>query len=80
MKFSECLKHFNGSKNFKELEGMNTFDSLKSRIRKKEGDDYLHNLNYYISNFEEQVNNKRERKRKKREIIGRKNIEWNINY
>ena len=69
LKFSECLKHFNGSKNFKELEGMNTFDSLKSRIRKKEGDDYLHNLNYYISNFEEQVNNKRERKTKKEKLL-----------
>ena len=65
LKFSECLKHFNGSKNFKELEGMNTFDSLKSEIRKKEGDHYLLNLNYYINNFEKQINNKRERKVKK---------------
>ena len=69
MKFSECLKHFNGSKNFKELEGMNTFDSLKSRIRKNEGDDYLLNLNFYISNFEKQINNKRERKTKKEKLL-----------
>ena len=69
LKFSECLKHFNGSKNFKELEGMNTFDSLKSRIRKNEGDDYLLNLNFYISNFEKQINNKRERKTKKEKLL-----------
>ena len=69
LKFSECLKHFNGSGNFKELEGMNTFDSLKSGIRKKEGDQYLHALNYYIINFEKHINNKRERKTKKDKLL-----------
>ena len=48
---------------------MNTFDSLKSRIRKNEGDDYLLNLNFYISNFENQINNKRERKTKKEKLL-----------
>ena len=52
-----------------KLEGMNTFDSLKSRIRKNEGDDYLLNLNFYISNFEKQINNKRERKTKKEKLL-----------
>ena len=69
LKFSECLKHFNGNGNFKELEGMNTFDSLKSGIRKKEGDQYLHSLNYYIINFEKHINNKRERKTKKEKLL-----------
>ena len=62
LKFSECLKHFNGSKNFEELEGMNTFDSLKGQNRKKEGHDYLQKLNCYITNFEKIILNKRERK------------------
>ena len=48
---------------------MNTFDSLKSGIRKKEGDHYLLNLNYYINNFEKQINNKRERKVKKQKLL-----------
>lgn len=48
---------------------MNTFDSLKSGIRKKEGDQYLHSLNYYIINFEKHINNKRERKTKKEKLL-----------
>ena len=80
MKFSECVKHFNGSENFKELEGMNTFDSLKSQIRKREGNDYLQALNCYITNFENIIFNKRERKTKEEKLLGKGNIEWNINW
>ena len=75
LKFSECLKHFNGSENFKELEGMNTFDSLKSQIRKREGNDYLQALNCYITNFENIIFNKRERKTKEEKLLGKGNIE-----
>ena len=75
LKFSECLKHFSGSNNLKDLEGMTTFDSLKSEIRKKEGDDYLETLNYYITNFEVLINKKRVRKAKEKKFLEKKNIE-----
>ena len=67
MKFSECLAHFNGTKIFKELEGMNTFAKIEKDLEEEEEDkDYIVTLNYYITNFESLTNIKKERNRKKK--------------
>ena len=68
MKFSECLAHFNGTKIFKELEGMNTFAKIEKDLEEEEEEDkdYIVTLNYYITNFESLTNIKKERNRKKK--------------
>ena len=66
MKFSECLAHFNGTKIFKELEGMNTFAKIEKDLEEEEDKDYIVTLNYYITNFESLTNIKKERNRKKK--------------
>ena len=62
LKFIDCLKHFRGSQYFPELEGLESFDSIKKQY--EEDKDYLDSLNYYIMNFEVIINNKRIRKKK----------------
>ena len=62
LKFIDCLKHFRGSQHFKELEGLEGFDSIKEKY--EDDIDYLHSLNYYIMNYEVIINNKRTRKKK----------------
>ena len=60
--FIDCLKHFRGSQYFEELEGLESFDSIKEKY--EDDKDYLKSLNYYIMNFEVIINNKRIRKKK----------------
>ena len=63
--FVDCLKHFRGTKNIKELKGMKGFNDMKSKY--KDHADYLSCLENYIMNYEEVINNKKARKSKKKE-------------
>ena len=63
LKFSESLAHFNGSRYIEELEGMNTFAKIKDDLN--EDQEFLDELEHYITNFEEIINSKKERTSKK---------------
>ena len=63
LKFLECLAHFNGSRYIEELEGMNTFAKIKDDLN--EDQEFLDELEHYITNFEEIINSKKERTSKK---------------
>ena len=60
--FIDCLKHFIESKKIEELEGLDTFEKVKTKFKDEE--DYLKCLSYYIMNYEDIINNKRARIRK----------------
>lgn len=60
---SDCLAYFNGSKDFEELKGMKTFEMIKDELQ--ESEDYIKELKYYVFNFINIINNKRERTSKK---------------
>jgi hypothetical protein len=61
--FSDCLSHFRGTIIIEELVGLRLFSDY---IKKHSDDeDYNKQLEYYLSNFEEKIDNKRARKSKK---------------
>ena len=63
LSFFDCLSHFRGSKNIKELTGLKSFSEY---INENENDeDYKKQLDYYVNNFETILQNKRSRKRRK---------------
>ena len=63
LSFYDCLSHFRGTMYIKELDGLKLF----SDYLKKHNDDIDYNkqLEYYLSKFEEKIDNKRQRKSKK---------------
>ena len=63
LSFYDCLSHFRGTIYIKELDGLKLF----SNYLKDHSDDVDYNkqLEYYLSNFEEKIDNKRSRKSKK---------------
>ena len=74
LSFLECLKHFRGTANIDELEGVKRFDAIKETLH--EEDEYIKILEYYIHNFENIIMRKKARKSKtqkseeeKRDII-----------
>ena len=60
---SDCLAYFNGSKDFEELKGMEKFEMIIDELQ--ESEDYIKELKYYVFNFINIINNKRERTSKK---------------
>ena len=62
--FMDTLDHFRKKKVIEELNGMQTFDSIKQGF--KDDEDYLKMLEYYIKNYETILNNQRIRSRKKK--------------
>ena len=63
LSFYDCLSHFRGTMNIEELDGLKLFsDYLKEH---NDDVDYNKQLEYYLSNFEEKIDNKRSRKSKK---------------
>ena len=64
--FLDCLKHFRGSEQIKELIGLKTFESIKKDF--EDDADYLKTLDYHINNFEKIINNKRVKKRHVKDI------------
>ena len=63
LNFRDSLKHFRGSERIPLLNGLIGFDIIKDNYR--DDPDYLKSLDYYIMNFEEIINNKRGRGKKK---------------
>ena len=62
LSFLDCLSHFRGSKNIKELTGLKSFSEY---INEEENDEYYKNqLEYYINDFENILQKKRSRKRR----------------
>ena len=63
LSFYDCLSHFRGTIYIKELDGLKLF----SNYLKEHSDDVDYNkqLEYYLSKFEEKIDNKRQRKSKK---------------
>ena len=59
--FLDCLKHFRGSEEIKELIGLKTFDCIKTDY--EDDVDYLKTLHYQFMNFENIINKKRVKKR-----------------
>jgi len=63
--FMDTLDHFRKNKVIEELNGMQTFDSIKLDF--KDDEEYLKMLEYYIKNYEIILNNQRIRSGKKRD-------------
>ena len=62
--FLQCLEHFRETEKHEELNGM---PLLKNVINNYiEDDDYIQSLQYYFSEYEKIINNKRSRKRNKK--------------
>ena len=72
--FMDTLDHFRKKKVIEELNGMQTFDSIKQGF--KDDEDYLKMLEYSIKNYETLLNNQRIRRGKKKET----NTEDNKNH
>ena len=60
--FVDCLKHFRGSQTIEELEGLDSFENIKTKY--EDDKDYLKSLENCITNYENIINNKRARIRK----------------
>ena len=63
--FIDCLNHFIGIKMIEELKGLDTFENIKTKY--KDDTDYLKSLRYCTMNYEDIINNKRARTRKRKE-------------
>ena len=61
--FLDCLKHFRGSINIPELEGMTLFDEFKTESKLE--NDYIEVLNHYIMKYENITINKKAKMRNK---------------
>jgi len=60
--FIDCLEHFIGNKKVEELEGLDTFENIKTKY--EDDADYLKSLKFCIMNYKKIINNKRTRIRK----------------
>jgi hypothetical protein len=65
LSFFDCLSHFRGSREIKELAGLKLFSEYISE--QNEDEDYKNQLEYYINNLEEILKKKRSRKQKNKE-------------
>ena len=66
--FIECLKYFRedeGAFNIEELNGFKKISLIKDELIKKHGNDYVEIFNHYLNNFEEIINNKKGRNRRR---------------
>ena len=67
LKFMDCLKYFRGDNIIiEELKGFKCLSSIKSSLRIDHDKDYIDLLEHYLKNFEEKINNKKSRNRKKK--------------
>ena len=60
--FLDCLKHFNGTKKIKELDGMDCIDEVLDEFNNRKK--YKEILYYHIKHFDHIINSKRSRKPK----------------
>ena len=65
LSFFDCLSHFRGSREIKELAGLKLFSEYINE--QNEDEDYKNQLEYYINNLEEILKKKRSRKSKNKE-------------
>ena len=67
--FIECLEHFVGIRNVEELNGLTLFSEIKGQILdkyKKDGESFYKNLELFMKEFKNKVNNAKPRKRKEK--------------
>ena len=65
--FIQCVEHFIGDKQIKELNGLTLFNELKDDIIKKygkEGETYYENLRIFLKGFENRINKGKSRKKR----------------
>jgi hypothetical protein len=58
--FFQCLKHFRGTQNIEELEGLKKFDKIKAQFSNDK--QYEEKLSSYLMNYEDIINGKKSRK------------------
>ena len=66
--FIDCLKYFREDKEalkIGELDGLKQISSIKEELIMEHGTDYFEIFKNYLQNFEDIINNKRARKRRK---------------
>ncbi len=67
--FIDCLRYFREDKEalkIGELNGLKKISSIKEELIMEHGTDYFEIFKNYLQNFEDIINNKRARKRKKK--------------
>jgi hypothetical protein len=77
--FIECLEHFVGIRNVEELNGLTLFSEIKGQILdkyKKDGESFYKNLELFMKEFKNKVNNAKQRKRKEK---SQSNVDLNSN-
>jgi len=65
--FIDCLDHFIGKKQIKELNGLTLFSELKEQILEEcddDGESYYKNLEIFLNEFEKRINNAKSKKKK----------------
>ena len=67
LKLNDCFEHFCGNKVIDELEGMELFNEISEITSEylekyEDGKEYIHQLGYYLKNYERIIKNKRARK------------------
>ena len=66
--FIDCLKYFREDKEalkIGELNGLKKISAIKEELIKEHGNEYFETFINYLQNFEDIINNKRARKRRK---------------
>ena len=71
--FLQSLEHFRGTCYYNELEGLEGIDYINEKY--KDQKEYLETLRFYLNNYEEITNSKRERKRRRKKIKNNEEIE-----
>jgi hypothetical protein len=71
LKLKDCFEHFCGNKVIDELEGMELFNEISEITSEylekyEDGKEYIHQLEYYLKNYERIIKNKRARKERKK--------------
>jgi len=64
--FSDCLKHFRGSENVEELEGINNLEDYINDKRKSNDEEYCTIFKYFVNNYETIIKEKKSRNRTKK--------------
>ena len=72
--FIECVNHFIGNKQIKELQGLKLFHEFKKEIinkYEKDGESYYENLKIFLKEFENIINRAKSRKKRTKKSLGK---------